>query len=276
MLISKTKPAVAIALALFVLGQVVPANADLIGTLDYSDTFTLETTNRPVAYAATIPYSTPASYNIVETACHGMPSLSWSVSASPYGRGFSYELGGPVTTTGLWESDTAFSGSGVAYANYRSDYVVQFDAILGTDWLSIGTNGWAGSNGLQVFVRTGEFALFNASTAETLTDITTGIAAGTERDWHNFAIDFNQGENKLSFYVDRAFRGTVDLTTFASGAYKDFTSNTVDFVSSAQTSTGVGYIDNFQIGAPIPEPSVVTLLATGLFGLLAYAWRKRK
>jgi hypothetical protein len=25
-----------------------------------------------------------------------------------------------------------------------------------------------------------------------------------------------------------------------------------------------------------PEPGTVTLLATGLFGLLAYAWRKRK
>ena len=28
--------------------------------------------------------------------------------------------------------------------------------------------------------------------------------------------------------------------------------------------------------APIPEPSTLVLLASGLIGLLAYAWRKRK
>ncbi len=36
-------------------------------------------------------------------------------------------------------------------------------------------------------------------------------------------------------------------------------------------------IDNFQIsGTAIPEPSTLMLCATGLIGLLAYAWRKRK
>ena len=28
--------------------------------------------------------------------------------------------------------------------------------------------------------------------------------------------------------------------------------------------------------APMPEPSTLLLTATGLFGLLAYAWRKRR
>ncbi len=272
MLTVKAKPAVAIVLAMFVLGQAVQANADLIGTLDYSDTFTLGTANRPTAHNAA---DLPASYNIVETAYHSMPSLSWSVPPVASTR-FNYQAGGAVDSTGMWEIDTAFTGNGIAYANYRSDYMVQVDAILGTDWLAIGTNGWAGTDGLQVFVRTTGFALYNAAYAETLTDITSGIAAGAERDWHNFAIDFNQGENKLSFYVDRALRGTIDLTTFADGKYKNFTSNTVDLISSAQTSTAVGYVDNFQIGMSIPEPSVMVLLTTGMFSLFAYARRKWK
>ena len=30
------------------------------------------------------------------------------------------------------------------------------------------------------------------------------------------------------------------------------------------------------IGAPVPEPGTLALLAAGLVSLLAYAWRKRK
>jgi hypothetical protein len=35
-------------------------------------------------------------------------------------------------------------------------------------------------------------------------------------------------------------------------------------------------IDNLSITIPVPEPSTLLLLVVGVFGLLAYAWRKRK
>ncbi len=37
-----------------------------------------------------------------------------------------------------------------------------------------------------------------------------------------------------------------------------------------------GLINGFQIVNAVPEPGTIVLLITGLFGMLAYAWRKRK
>ena len=38
-----------------------------------------------------------------------------------------------------------------------------------------------------------------------------------------------------------------------------------------------GWIDNYVLDDPkVPEPGTLVLLATGLIGLLCYAWRKRK
>ena len=44
-----------------------------------------------------------------------------------------------------------------------------------------------------------------------------------------------------------------------------------------QVGQGVGGVDSIQLTATsVPEPSIVALIGTGVFGLLAYAWRKRR
>ena len=43
---------------------------------------------------------------------------------------------------------------------------------------------------------------------------------------------------------------------------------------SAGSNTGI-FFDNVRLTS-VPEPSTLALLASGLFGLVAYAWRKRK
>ena len=45
---------------------------------------------------------------------------------------------------------------------------------------------------------------------------------------------------------------------------------------SAGGNTGV-FLDNVRLtSTAVPEPSTLALLAGGLFGLVAYAWKKRK
>jgi hypothetical protein len=41
-------------------------------------------------------------------------------------------------------------------------------------------------------------------------------------------------------------------------------------------TSGSNVWDYVNINAPVPEPSALALLASGLLGLLCYAWRKRR
>jgi hypothetical protein len=67
--------------------------------------------------------------------------------------------------------------------------------------------------------------------------------------------------------LDQAFTGAVTLAAAqASG---------ITFKIEALGGATHSNIDNITVGT-IPEPSVIVLLASGLIGLLCYAWRKRK
>ena len=81
--------------------------------------------------------------------------------------------------------------------------------------------------------------------------------------------------------------GTSTLTQTTLGTSSAWTEYTFGFTASQSTtatltfgsatgSDGV-YLDNVSVTAiPTPEPTTIVLLTTGLLGLLAYAWRRRK
>ncbi len=94
-------------------------------------------------------------------------------------------------------------------------------------------------------------------------------------NFYNLSYDVNTTTGQIS---NIALEGsTADYSLFSTTAY--FTDANTPYagmlVSSAAGNT-TGYADNFQVTGTVPEPSTLALLACGLFGLLAYAWRRRK
>lgn len=68
---------------------------------------------------------------------------------------------------------------------------------------------------------------------------------------------------------------TADYSVLTSLAFTDAATANLGFFTSSEDGGAYGYVDNVALSS-VPEPSTVTVLATGLFGLLCYAWRKRR
>ncbi len=106
-------------------------------------------------------------------------------------------------------------------------------------------------------------AVMDFSTAATATtmwyrDITAGQLTFTQ-DATMGTRNLNVPTTNPGTYTANGYSVRIDKGTQISGAY-------------------VQYLDNYSVVDPkvIPEPSTLALLAAGLVGLLAYAWRKRK
>ena len=284
---------------------VLPGDSSLIGDLMYSEGYTLLTESRPDATHGTPNDEVDPYYN-VETTYHGLPSVQWRRS-----NAFSFHQGGVNTYlyTTAQNASNAGALSGMAQTGGGTwtlpnalgldNVIVQTDAIRTPDSavqisaLPSGDGVWDNyswsTGGLTVdFNWNGGINLIkgydpvdpgNSIWADS--GLNSGIAnpwplgpdppANPDAIWHNVAVNFNKPANSLGIYVDEVLLGTLDLTTFAGGIYQDYSMEALGI-----GSRGLGWADNTQIGSPVPEPSTVGLLLTGLLGLLACAWRKRK
>lgn len=265
------------------------ATADLIGTVDYSDTFTVDGVTRTDGlYSET---SSGAAYD-VEHARSGLATAHWT----PMGvQSFSFNTSATALSSyGYNTTNNSGAATGVAQGgggengfayNLRSDFIFQTDyAYRDGDYFDIWCGDGTGRNTLFVMVRKGNDSLgigyLNAAGAytETLLGITSGIASD-DSTWHNAAARFNKDNDTVGIYVDESLKATVDLTTLAGGAYKDYSTNYVgwggDWCDDG-VNLYVSWVDNVAVGSAVPEPGSILLTAMGLVGLLAYAWRKRK
>jgi hypothetical protein len=104
----------------------------------------------------------------------------------------------------------------------------------------------------------------------------TYTAAGV---WGTFAVKFDLQAATQADVVNVYQNGDLWAATTGKGPAPASFLNALLYIGARPDGSMnyAGLLDNVKIeGTPTPEPSAIMLLATGLLGLLAYAWRKRK
>ncbi len=271
---------------------VMVGNSTLIGVLDYSDTFTGTAdggTNANRPYVAAVQ---PAPTYVIEKT-YGHPSASFFSTGQAAGVA-SFSIASDTQGHVLPETPT-FTGSGAGSATgftqtgtggdwgvpfgFRTNYIVQVDAVTVADRIDI-TSGTAPNigSGLSVFFRgdgTGNASLYNGAVDTPIKSViptfSTGITGSGQ--WTNLAVRFDTVGKQLEIYVNQVSKGVIDLNTFAGGIYANFSNAVVGVGGSGGTQNRI-WTDNFQVGAPVPEPGSA-LLGLSAFGLFVFR-RKRK
>jgi hypothetical protein len=243
----------------------------LIDVVDYSDTFTVgesgdpsETNPRPNGMYNN---NTFGGYNVENSGEN--PTAQWT----PTGN-FSFNTPGNSTGPAITQAaagnagaENGFSQSGGGDFNFayglRSNFIVQVDAILPLDRLDIGTYANAGdgigsAGALTVFFRSDlastapGIGLYNGSAEYGLTDaagklIRTGIS---DKNWHQFAVQFNVEKKELVAFVDGVEKARVDLATVADGAYANISNAAVGVGGAGFNGQQAQWFDNFIAGSP--------------------------
>jgi hypothetical protein len=264
--------------------------SDLIGVLDYSDTFTQTDQGGPPNRPSTAAVQPAAAYVVQNT--YGNPAVNFQTGGQPAGvAAFSFASDGPGLVDGVPAypgtsgagSATGFTqtGGGVDYGvpyGLRDEYIVQVDAVTVGDRIDITSGPNPGTifqgDSLSVFFRgngSGNASLYNGTTdtpiQTTLPDFNTGISGPGQ--WRNYAVRFDLIDQEIELYVDEVSVGVIDLTTFAGGLYANFSNGAVGAGAGLAAGETRTWTDNFQVGAVVPEPGAAALLAVPLVaGLL--------
>jgi hypothetical protein len=248
------------------LSRAAPAK-DLIAQLDYSDTWSANSPTRAGSYRL---MTTPESLRVEN--CHGNPPRSWVFSMPTAMTTWPYD-NSPVPWPGF-QVEGARSGftetgfGGICYFGFeyglRDDFIVQFDAVQTQDRINITIGQLPATiddgRSLSVFFRaagTGlpEVGLYTPSKGEVDAGFGSGIPTAIQ--WHNYAVRFDLREKRLTVWVDRKLRGTIELGSIAKGmqsggtwAGLPWTARCVTVGGAPGGGNGRVWTDNFRVGAP--------------------------
>ena len=227
----------------------------------------------------------PAGVDAVENT-YGNPAAAWgnlpfsiATDASNFPTGGSPYPGGSGAGSATGFTQRGGGGDWSIPYDLSNDFVIQFDYVQQTDRvdISIGTTGSNifGAGNLNIFIRTTahplfpEIGIFNPGVGEFNTGLTSGI--GSANQWNNYALRVNIPAQTLEVFTNETSRGVINLATLNGGAYAPFLSN--DFVGIGGAGNDRQWSDNFQVGAPVPEPTSFALAGLAAAGLLR---RRRK
>ncbi len=229
--------------------------------------------------------ATPASADVI-----------WDGNGSLVDKGYE-EWGMPFS----WDTESGVAHAGTAYQNFTTHIGGNYSLAAAAAAAALNNaNGWKVEWGVQVLQNTliytpgdffGVFFLVEEQVggvcALLRTDRVNWYSAGMET-WSPMPpnlgavittmVDMTSGYHKLGItvapnatvahvWVDDVDQGSVTLTIGGFGR------PAVAFGDGSNGSHGEANWDYVNV---IPEPSAMSLLATGLLGLLCYAWRRRR
>ncbi len=253
--------------------QLTAPEPELIGQVDYSDTWTVDS---PTRYGGYRVLTSPEELRVEQ--CHGNPPRSWVFSAPtavttwPGGASARHWPGFGVrgARSGFTESPAAVFGSYMGFEyGLRDDFVVQFDAVQTQDRINISIGHepatTEAARSLSVFFCASggphpEIGLYTPSSGEADTKLRSGIPAPFQ--WHNYAVRFNLPKKRLTVWVDGDCRGTIDLAGVTRGMETEGHRTWADLPLSNRYVTVGGYTekgegtlwtDNFRLGAPAKD-----------------------
>jgi hypothetical protein len=175
--------------------------------------------------------------------------------------------GSAESTNEVWAGKMTYSTGWTAELRVKVDSMDSTAGISATAGFCGGSTGSAAGAHTQLIFRPDEARWFyNAS------QYTTVMGVNSD-DYHVFRMIQLPDQGLFDVYRDGQL---VVEATSGDGIATD----NMWYLDGAGNWAGTMHVDylRFTAGAyaPVPEPSTIIMLAAGLIGLLAYAWRKRK